>query len=80
VHHLLHAGSGSLLTLRFVRLRNCFKEPEDMYSVINMTCNKKHVLRYHVEGDRVKHNGLLKLISKWSVRDLFSYLVSMYRK
>lgn len=37
VHHRFHACNGSFLTFRLVRFRNCFSEPDDMYSVINIT-------------------------------------------
>lgn len=37
VHHRFHAVSEIFFTLRLVRFRNCFNEPEDMYSVMNMT-------------------------------------------
>lgn len=40
VHHRFHAVREIFLTLRLVRFRNCFNEPEDMYSVMNMTCEK----------------------------------------
>lgn len=43
VHHRFHACSGNFFTLRFVRLRNCFSDPEDMYSVINITCREKYL-------------------------------------
>lgn len=39
VHHRLQACNGSFLTLRFVLLRNCFREPDDMYSVMKITWN-----------------------------------------
>lgn len=37
LHHRFHASSGNFLTFLLVRFRNCFNEPEDMYSVINIT-------------------------------------------
>lgn len=39
VHHRFQACSGSRFTLRLVRFRNCFSDPHDIYSVINITCN-----------------------------------------
>ena len=37
VHHLFHDCSGGFLTLRLVLFRNCFRDPDDMYSVMNIT-------------------------------------------
>ena len=37
VHHLFHACSGGFFTFRLVLFKNCFKEPDDIYSVMNMT-------------------------------------------
>ncbi len=37
VHHLFQAWRGGFFTLRFVRFRNCFNDPDDMYSVMNIT-------------------------------------------
>lgn len=39
VHHLFQACRGSRFTFRLVRFKNCFKEPQDMYSVMNITWN-----------------------------------------
>lgn len=37
-HHRFQACSGNFFTFRLVRFRNCLSDPEDMYSVINITC------------------------------------------
>ena len=37
VHHLFQALSGGFFTLGFGRFKNCFKDPDDMYSVMNIT-------------------------------------------
>lgn len=39
VHHRLQACNGNFLTFRFVRFRNIFNEPDDIYSVIKITYN-----------------------------------------
>lgn len=44
VHHLFQACRGSLFTLRLVLFRNCFREPEDMYSVMKMTWKNEYRL------------------------------------
>jgi len=38
VHHLFQAWSGNFFTFLLVRFRNCFRDPDDMYSVMKITC------------------------------------------
>jgi hypothetical protein len=38
VHHLFQAGSGNFFTFLLVRFRNCFRDPDDIYSVMKITC------------------------------------------
>lgn len=50
MHHRFHAISEIFFTLRLVRFRNCFNEPEDMYSVMNMTCgNVNNIWRTSID-------------------------------
>lgn len=37
VHHLFHAWRGKRLTFLLVRFKNCFSDPQDIYSVMNIT-------------------------------------------
>ena len=56
VHHLFQAWSGNFFTFLLVRFRNCFRDPDDMYSVMKITCvctmhhHKDSGLRLRVAG------------------------------
>lgn len=58
VHHRFHAVREIFFTLRLVRFRNCFSEPEDMYSVMNMTCEHTGVqIRQHADVRTTARSG-----------------------